>query len=171
MQILNKLSVYIAGPLFNEMELERNRQMKVFINSLGFDAYLPQEDAGTYFDLMTTESKNEVRKRLFQLDARAVKECDIILCLFDGRVPDEGTCIELGMAYAWDKLCIGYKTDNRAMDVHGDDNLMIEGCIESRMVGSLPDLRDLLLDLNVKWLNGNFNQSSIGRVAQDQPLS
>jgi nucleoside 2-deoxyribosyltransferase len=61
--------------------------------SLGFDAYLPQEDAGTYFDLMTAESKTEVRKRLFQLDARAVKECDIILCLFDGRVPDEGTCI------------------------------------------------------------------------------
>src|ERR1044071_7647262 len=134
------MKVYLAGPLFNEMELRRNSEMKDFIINLGIDVYLPQDDAGICFEMITRENIAEVRERLFQLDSQAIKQCDVILCLLDGRVPDEGTCIELGMAYAWNKICIGYKTDNRAMDIHGD-NLMIDGCIGSRMARTRPGLR------------------------------
>ena len=31
----------------------------------------------------------------------AIKNCDILIFFLDGRVPDEGACVELGMAYAW----------------------------------------------------------------------
>jgi nucleoside 2-deoxyribosyltransferase len=140
------MKVYLAGPLFNEMELQRNSEIKDFIINLGFDVYLPQEDAGISFVMVTRENKAEVRERLFQLDSQAIKQCDVILCMLDGRVPDEGTCIELGMAYAWNKICIGYKTDSRAMDIHGD-NLMIDGCIGFRMARTLPELQQILLGL------------------------
>ena len=40
--------------------------------------------------------------------------CDAILFIFDGRVPDEGACFELGYCYAKGKKCIGYKTDARS---------------------------------------------------------
>ena len=40
-----------------------------------------------------------VRRRLFELDVSQVRACDLFICILDGRVPDEGTCVELGMAY------------------------------------------------------------------------
>lgn len=138
------MKVYIAGPLFNEMELERNSRVKDFIQNLGFEVYLPQDDAGLSYDLIIKDNKAEVRQQLFQMDVQSVKECDIIVCLLDGRVPDEGVCIELGMAYVWNKICIGYKTDNRAMNLNGDNNIMIDGCIGSNMATSLSKLKQIL---------------------------
>ena len=59
----------------------------------------------------------------------------LLLLIFDlnGRVPDEGGCVELGMAYAWGIKSIGFKTDTRALDYTGDDNLMIEGCLNFKI--------------------------------------
>lgn len=48
--------------------------------------------------------------------------------LIDGRVPDEGACIELGIAYAQGKRCYGLKTDTRTIQLDLDNNPMIEGC-------------------------------------------
>ena len=55
---------------------------------------------------------------------------DVLIFDLNGRVPDEGGCVELGMAYAWGIKAIGFKTDTRALDYTGDDNLMIEGCMD-----------------------------------------
>ncbi|HEX4157582.1 MAG TPA: nucleoside 2-deoxyribosyltransferase, partial [Rhizomicrobium sp.] len=33
----------------------------------------------------------------------------------DGRTVDEGAAFELGVAFAWKKLCIGYRTDVRTL--------------------------------------------------------
>lgn len=142
------MKIYIAAPLFNEMEWERNTRVKAFLQDLGFQVHLPQDEAGLSYDLISSdEEKAEVRTRLFESDVEGVKGCDIVVCLLDGRVPDEGTCIELGMAYAWGKICIGYKTDKRAMDQNGDNNIMIDGCIgESCIASTLPELRRMLLD-------------------------
>lgn len=55
--------------------------------------------------------------------------CDAVLFLFDGRVPDEGACFELGYCYAKGKHCIGYKTDARSF-IDGYDNVMLHGAPE-----------------------------------------
>lgn len=55
---------------------------------------------------------------------------EVLISDLNGRVPDEGGCVELGMAYAWGIKSIGFKTDTRALDYTGDDNLMIEGCMD-----------------------------------------
>ena len=48
--------------------------------------------------------------------------------VLDGRVPDEGACVELGIAYAKGKRCYGVKTDTRGVEVNLDLNPMIAGC-------------------------------------------
>ena len=48
--------------------------------------------------------------------------------VLDGRVPDEGACVELGMAYASGKRCYGIKSDARSVELDMDLNPMISGC-------------------------------------------
>jgi methionyl aminopeptidase len=69
------------------------------------------------------------RKYLFKLDCEHMDWCDTLLFLFDGRVPDEGACFELGYCYAKGKECIGYKTDARSF-IDGYDNVMLHGAPE-----------------------------------------
>ena len=136
--------IYIAAPLFNEMELKRNVEISKYLKSIGFDPYLPQEEAGLASEMINDENKLKINKEIFNTDISGLKSCDILLFLLDGRVPDEGACVELGMAYAWGKRCIGYKTDSRALDRTGDDNLFIEGCFDFKVAKSLDELKMML---------------------------
>ena len=123
--------IYIAGPLFNEMERLRNEKIDSILRDNGFTTYLPQRDGGNFAnELSMGEDPENIRKRIFSRDVNSVKGCNILLFLFDGRVPDEGACFELGMAYAINKKCIGYKTDSRTF-VSGYDNLMLSESLES----------------------------------------
>ena len=65
---------------------------------------------------------------IFQKDLEEVMKADILFMILDGRVPDEGACVELGIAYANDKRCYGLKTDSRSVEKDLDLNPMISGC-------------------------------------------
>ena len=41
-----KKRIYVAAPLFNEMELERNSKIKTILVNNGYEVYLPQDEAG-----------------------------------------------------------------------------------------------------------------------------
>ena len=138
--------VYVAAPLFNEMELKRNVEIANYLKEIGYDPILPQEESGLAYDMINSNNKLEVNKQIFEQDMLDIKSCDILLFLLDGRVPDEGACVELGMAYAWGKKCVGYKTDSRALDITGDDNLFIEGCFGFKVARTLDDLKRYLED-------------------------
>jgi nucleoside 2-deoxyribosyltransferase len=69
------------------------------------------------------------RKYLFMLDCQHLDWCDAVLFIYDGRVPDEGACFELGYCFAKGKRCIGYKTDARSF-IDGYDNVMLHGAPE-----------------------------------------
>ena len=138
------MKVYIAAPLFNEFEKNRNVEISEYLNSVGISTYLPQKDGGLAFDLIKNgENKEKARKAMFEGDVNAIKDCDAILCILDGRVPDEGLCVELGMAYVLGKKRIGYKTDKRSLDEFGV-NLMIEGCLE-KIVSTKDELRNCFI--------------------------
>lgn len=138
--------IYFAAPLFNEMELKRNEEITNVLRSWGYQVYLPQESAGLSAKLIASgQDKYEVSKKIFNTDLEGIKNCDILVFFLDGRVPDEGACVELGMAYAWNKKCIGYKTDDRCLDFTGTDNLFIEGCLNFKVMHNLDELKDELL--------------------------
>lgn len=119
------MRVYIAAPLFNEMEKCCNERINGLLKELGVDTYLPQKDGGEISNMIKQGGNvEEVSNYIFNLDVSEVRKCDLLLFLLDGRVPDEGSCFELGLAYALGKKCIGFKTDIRSFS-DGYDNLMI----------------------------------------------
>lgn len=140
--------IYFAAPLFNEMELKRNEEITKKLRNWGYEVYLPQESAGLSAKIIANGGdKLEVSKKIFETDLEGIKKCDILIFFLDGRVPDEGACVELGMAYAWGKVCIGYKTDDRCLDFTGTDNLFIEGCLDFKILHNLKELKEKLKNI------------------------
>ena len=138
------MKAYIAGPLFNDAEKAFNLKVDALIQSLGIETYLPQRDGGESIRMIREGQPPErVRRRLFELDISEVRACDLFICILDGRVPDEGTCVELGMAYILEKECIGYQTDSRrfALDYN---NLMIENALNGGIAQTLDGLINLI---------------------------
>jgi len=80
---------------------------------------------------------------IFTYDLEELKKSDILVCIMDGRVPDEGACVELGIAYAWGKECYGLKTDTRSV-IHAQDNPMITGAVKGRIADSFSSLVSLI---------------------------
>ena len=139
-----KKTVYIAGPLFSESELEFNVKLNEFLKNIGFDTFLPQQDGHLLSELIDNgiEERTAIQM-IFQKDEKIIKSCDLVVFVMDGRVPDEGACVEIGLAYAYNKECFGLKTDSRSL--MGDmDNPLIIGAVKGRIAKSFSDLAHLL---------------------------
>ena len=65
--------------------------------------------------------------------------------VLDGRVPDEGACVEVGLAYAYEKECIGFKSDSRSLMGEMDNPLLI-GVLKGRIAKSFSELEKFLKD-------------------------
>lgn len=111
-------NIYIAGPLFNRSELELNMRICTVVESCGHKCFLPQRDGGEI-------SQGHNRKSVFEADIAALEACDVVVAILDGRVPDEGTCWEMGYAYARGKRIVEYTTDTRSF-MNGHQNNMLE---------------------------------------------
>lgn len=125
----NGKKVYFAGPLFNQGEKDFNLRITKVLESHGYQVFLPQRD-GIEAAKLKGKSEEELTKIIFELDEREVKKADIIFMNLDGRVPDEGACVELGIAYASGKRCYAFKTDTRSIELGMDVNPMITGCMK-----------------------------------------
>ena len=97
-------------------------------------------------------TQSERNKAIFDLDVKEVLDCDIFLFVLDGRVPDEGACFELGIAYNQKsqnnskKHIIGLHTDMRASFINSKLNAMIEGSFDKIFI-SEKDLIDYLREM------------------------
>jgi hypothetical protein len=66
---------------------------------------------------------------MFHLDRTRILDADVFV--LDGRIPDEGACVELGIAYYQkylqngEKLLLGLHTDTRAAFIGGRLNPMV----------------------------------------------
>ena len=118
--------VYLAGPLFNQAEKDFNLKITKVLEHNGYQVFLPQRD-GIEAALLQGKTEEELVKMIFGLDAGEVRKVDIIFMNLDGRVPDEGACVELGIAYGIGKRCYGFKTDTRSVELGLDLNPMISG--------------------------------------------
>lgn len=139
--------IYIAGPLFSQAEKEFNERIDKHLRDWGFETFLPQRDGYLLADLMAQFSdKQEAIDTIFYKDIEEIKGCDIVLFVLDGRVPDEGACVEVGLAYAYEKECIGFKSDSRSL--MGDmDNPLLVGVLKGRIAKSISELETFFKDL------------------------
>ncbi len=117
--------VYVAAPLFNVAEREFNARLKLRLMP-HLDVFLPQEDGGLVGELVANgASAYEAASAVFAIDVSAIRRSDALLIVMDGRSIDEGAAVELGIAYALGKLCIGLQTDVRRLFM-GRNNPMID---------------------------------------------
>ena len=119
--------IYFAAPLFSQAELEYNLKLTKVLEDHGYEVFLPQRDGYLAAEL-EGKTEEELTQMIFEKDVGEVLKADIVFVLLDGRVPDEGACVELGIAYANDKRCYGFKTDSRSVEKNLDLNPMIGGC-------------------------------------------
>ena len=120
--------VYFAGPMFNQAEKEFNLRITKVLEDFGYQVFLPQRD-GIEAAKLEGKTEEELVKMIFALDAGEVRKADIVFMNIDGRVPDEGASVELGIAYGIGKRCYGFKTDTRAVEFGLEMNPMISGCM------------------------------------------
>ena len=129
--------IYFAGPLFCEAERIFNLQLTQKLEARGFTVFLPQRDGVELgkppYDTMPHGQR---QKLIFTADREQILAADVFLFVLDGRVPDEGACVELGIAYGQkhltgrDSLLIGLLTDWRAAFPWAKLNAMIEGALD-----------------------------------------
>ena len=120
----SKMRVYVAGPLFSTAEHEFNRKLKKLLEPY-FEVYLPQDDGGLMVDMIESGIAPLLAARnVFDLDVRAIQDCDVMLVILDGRSVDEGAAFELGFAYALGKPCYAIKTDPRQLLPHGNNPMV-----------------------------------------------
>jgi nucleoside 2-deoxyribosyltransferase len=142
--------LYFAGPLFSEAEKRFNQQLTDKIEALGYRVFLPQRDGvergRSLYDAMSPDERRRLR---FALDKANVLACDVLLFVLDGRVPDEGACVELGIAYCQKELrqptkrLLGLQTDVRVAFPSGALNTMVGVPLE-RVVHTEDALLELL---------------------------
>ena len=120
--------IYFACPMFAAMEKEYGLKLVHILERHGYEVFVPFRDGyeAAQFEGKTEE---ELVEMIFAKDLEEVRKCDILFFLLDGRAPDEGACIELGMAYVFGKRCYGFKTDTRTVEMSLDLNPMITGCL------------------------------------------
>lgn len=145
--------IYFAGPLFSKAERDYNQKLCLQIENIGFKVFLPQRD-GAELDKPPYQEMTQLQrdKVIFELDVKQVSNSDIFLFVLDGRVPDEGACFELGMAYNQkiqnnsEKLIIGIHTDMRAAFINSKLNAMLQGSFD-KIFNQEKDLIDYLKQL------------------------
>lgn len=121
--------VYFAAPLFCEAEKKFNEELVSVLEGAGYSVFLPQRD-GLEAAAMGGLDEAEVSRRIFEADISEIKRADVLFMMLDGRVPDEGACVELGYAHALGKPCYGIRTDVRAAERGLALNPMIWGCFK-----------------------------------------
>jgi len=119
--------VYFAAPLFNQGEKDFNLELTKVLEDHGYQVFLPQRDGYLAAEL-EGKTEEEMTEMIFAKDCDEVLKADILFINLDGRAPDEGACVELGIAYANGKRCYAVKTDARSMEYGMDINPMITGC-------------------------------------------
>lgn len=113
-----KMLLYFAAPLFNANELAFNARLSDAIEQLGYDVFLPQREGLELVLKLEDAGYDTIAETVFNLDWNNVRECDVLLCVLDGRVPDEGVAVEIGLGYADrvhhkpDRHLIGYATQD-----------------------------------------------------------
>lgn len=137
------MRVYIAGPLFSEAEKRFNLELDALLRKQGYDTFLPQRDGFEKAVLDRNMASEKANRQIFDKDVSEIRKCDILVMLLDGRVPDEGACVELGIAFALEKKCLGLKTDKRSL-MNGEDNPLILGCFNWKVAHSLDQLAEML---------------------------
>jgi nucleoside 2-deoxyribosyltransferase len=130
--------LYLAAPLFSSAERQFNVDLTRQL-SCRFRVFLPQRDGRLLTELVREGlTPKDAADCVFTADTTAIRECDVLVAVLDGRSIDEGVAFEIGFAFSLGKTCVGLQTDVRRLLPIGN-NPMIE-CSLRAVVDSVDSL-------------------------------
>jgi nucleoside 2-deoxyribosyltransferase len=119
-KVIEKVSVYLAGPIFSRAEIEWARYLKGEIESAlgdGVEVLWPFEIA------------SKTKEAIFDANLAALRRSHLMVAILDGPMVDDGTAWEVGCHYAlFGPRAVGIRTDARKAGETPESkvNLMIE---------------------------------------------
>jgi nucleoside 2-deoxyribosyltransferase len=138
--------VYLAAPLFSQAEREFNKCLAKRLEPR-FEVFLPQRDGGLLVELIANGVDPRLaRKRVCNADIAAIEKCWAFLIVLDGRCVDEGAALELGLAFAMHKVCIGLQTDPRRLLPIGNNPM-----IDAALLVTCASVEELVAKLEEMW--------------------
>lgn len=124
------MKAYVAAPIFSPGEREIAEMVAEAIAG-ACDVHLPHRDGPLVENLLASGmSRSAALSAAYESDLEAIRRCDIVVALLDGRALDEGVCIEMGFAKALGKQILAIKSDVRVAFPWGQ-NAMVDGCVHS----------------------------------------
>ena len=124
------MKVYLAAPVFSQIERQYNRQLAARLQELlpRSQVILPQD-----FRVGPGGASFNDRRHLAALYRRCTEEiggADVVLALLDGADADSGVAFEVGYARGLGKPVLGVRTDYRQLQTKGLNVMLAEGCSE-----------------------------------------
>jgi nucleoside 2-deoxyribosyltransferase len=105
--------IYLASPFFSQSERQFN-ELLVRELETHWSLFYPHRDGPRMSDLIAQGiSLDEAAKQVWLCDLEELRCCALVVAVLDGRVSDEGVCVELGLAKGMGKCVIGVFTDSR----------------------------------------------------------
>jgi|TARA_Y100000034_G_scaffold95237_1_gene115558 nucleoside 2-deoxyribosyltransferase len=90
---LFKESIYLAGPFFNEKEVQKIKDVKKILEDAKYKVFSPMHECH-----LPPKASLKDRQKVFKQNIRAIKYSDKIVAITDGK--DTGTMFEIGYSYA-----------------------------------------------------------------------
>lgn len=88
-----RIKVYLAGPFFNEEQIERIEFIETLLETYDFDIFSPRQAS-----LIKPGCSQEEMMKTFEGNVTHIDNADFVLAVLDGN--DAGTMFECGYAYA-----------------------------------------------------------------------
>ncbi len=95
--------LFLSGPLFTLAERNFNAALARFLESKGFEVWLPQ----------ARKPRRHTAKGIFDSCIEGLEWADVIVSCMDGPDPDSGSAWECGYGYAKGIPIVCYRTDFR----------------------------------------------------------
>lgn len=86
------MKVYVAGPFFNQEQLETITSIEAMLGRCGYDIFSPRIEC-----MCPPNAPIEQRKKSFEMNCKGISECNFVLARIDDF--DPGTVWELGFAH------------------------------------------------------------------------
>lgn len=126
----DRISIYLAAPLFNHRERAFNELLAANLYIHG-NVFLPQRDGALLIEMLKAGVPQIVaERRVFEQDRQAMTRADVLVAILDGAHIDEGVAFEIGFSTALGKVCVGLQTDIRRALIFGNNPMIGQGLTE-----------------------------------------
>lgn len=132
---------YAAGML-NQGERAFDLDVMRLLDELGYETMRSPGNTELKAYVAAGMSPHEARSRLFKANLDAVDHADLVIVNLDGQVPDEGACIEVGIAYGRGKRCVGVRTS--PPEPEDEINPIVDGVLDYEVAHGLTELSNIL---------------------------